>query len=657
MSDTANRTIKIFPRNLTARAKVPVRGNPVVSRPESGANNSHPGLEFDTRNLDRGFFEGLLFDFQFGVGARLVEADSAWREKEKEDNRQNGKRNGHGLGSGDFFLWYVYGCFGDQPDTPVRADLYGIDGYEVLRRVHDLEPGRLLTIVVGRHPDRLKLQGAKDWLPFAQKQLKLLLERSPKGEVVQTLETFRDRSGRVQVAVLTGARADYLDENGVIDLAIAEPGALTQSLCSPWQWDFADCGCYYWAASRPDIVTDADGKSGLNFLRLRSNGDGSANRKEKPANPLLWSSWMDEERVMSQPQMITDWESLPLVIDDKEGIQTHERRDPPVGDLLDRREVAKYLKHLASVEHALCVKFLYAHYSVKRQHGADGALAKVAHEIFRIAVDEMHHFRWVNEALVLLGQKAVFSRATSLREPQGPGRPKHDRELVLEALTPDAVKRVIDIEKVSRQDAPDHVAGLYTVVLASLLHHPKRHEEYSSKVLVDLQEVVKLIIDEGHDHWQRAEQIQKLLHGRKDYLNFDGPPVRQPLESDAGKLQILGDHYYQLMLNILERAFDTAEPRGRMIEQAHRVMRNLHEVGHLLAAQGQGLLFTLPRNLSKGERLQGSVSMALGTSVPRLLATLQVSDFVPVRELAQRHATTFGELMFFLAERPGKDGS
>jgi hypothetical protein len=127
------------------------------------------------------------------------------------------------------------------------------------------------------------------------------------------------------------------------------------------------------------------------------------------------------------------------------------------------------------------------------------------------------------------------------------------------------------------------------------------------------------------------------------------------LESEAGKLQILGDHYYQLMLGILKRAFDTAEPRGQMIQQAHRVMRNLHEVGHVLAAQGYGLLFTLPRSLTKGERLQGSVSF--GTSVPRLLATLQVSDFVPVRELAERHARIVGELMFFLAERPDEEGS
>ena len=79
--------MKIFPRNLTARADYVVRGNPVVSRPESGADNSHPGLEFDQRNLDRGFFPGLLFDFQFGVGARLADVQSPWSEKAKEKDR------------------------------------------------------------------------------------------------------------------------------------------------------------------------------------------------------------------------------------------------------------------------------------------------------------------------------------------------------------------------------------------------------------------------------------------------------------------------------------------------------------------------------------------------------------------------------------------
>ena len=40
----------------------------------------------------------------------------------------------------------------------------------------------------------------------------------------------------------------------LIDEELAEPGELTQSLCSPWQNDYRECACYYWAASRPDYV-------------------------------------------------------------------------------------------------------------------------------------------------------------------------------------------------------------------------------------------------------------------------------------------------------------------------------------------------------------------------------------------------------------------
>jgi hypothetical protein len=51
---------------------------------------------------------------------------------------------------------------------------------------------------------------------------------------------------------------------------MAAPGELTQSLCSPWQNDYRECGCYYWAASRPDYVnveSTAQGASiGNNWL-------------------------------------------------------------------------------------------------------------------------------------------------------------------------------------------------------------------------------------------------------------------------------------------------------------------------------------------------------------------------------------------------------
>src|SRR5215212_6443317 len=63
---------KIFPRNLTAYADYNVKGNPPISRPESGVDNDFPGLEFDHRNLERSFFPGLIFEYHHNNGAKLV---------------------------------------------------------------------------------------------------------------------------------------------------------------------------------------------------------------------------------------------------------------------------------------------------------------------------------------------------------------------------------------------------------------------------------------------------------------------------------------------------------------------------------------------------------------------------------------------------------
>jgi hypothetical protein len=54
------------------------------------------------------------------------------------------------------------------------------------------------------------------------------------------------------------------EPQAVLARALAEPGELTQGLCSPWQNDYRECACYYWAASRPDyvnVVPAGDGTS------------------------------------------------------------------------------------------------------------------------------------------------------------------------------------------------------------------------------------------------------------------------------------------------------------------------------------------------------------------------------------------------------------
>ena len=65
-------------------------------------------------------------------------------------------------------------------------------------------------------------------------------------------------------------------DTAVISRALAEAGELTQGLCSPWQNDYRECSCYYWASARPDFVNvdiDAGGLSkGDNWFQRTRTG-------------------------------------------------------------------------------------------------------------------------------------------------------------------------------------------------------------------------------------------------------------------------------------------------------------------------------------------------------------------------------------------------
>ena len=61
-----------------------------------------------------------------------------------------------------------------------------------------------------------------------------------------------------------------------LDPAAIESGELTQSLCSPWQHDYRDCVCFYWAASRPDFVNvDPQTGNGHNWTDSEREVDAS----------------------------------------------------------------------------------------------------------------------------------------------------------------------------------------------------------------------------------------------------------------------------------------------------------------------------------------------------------------------------------------------
>ena len=81
---------------------------------------------------------------------------------------------------------------------------------------------------------------------------------------------------------------------------LAKPGELSQGLCSPWQNDYRECACYYWAASRPDYVNVVPGDDGL------SRGDNWMQR-ENTGNYIVDNR--DFQSSLSYDDLFKSWES------------------------------------------------------------------------------------------------------------------------------------------------------------------------------------------------------------------------------------------------------------------------------------------------------------------------------------------------------------
>ena len=102
---------------------------------------------------------------------------------------------------------------------------------------------------------------------------------------------------------------DLFSHNGqssqpVIGEEAALPGELTQSLCSPWQHDYRDCGCYYWAASRPDYVNvDAETGKGHNWMDTQRQTDADGNPIYSDQNieyEDIYQNWEQKETLKFQ---------------------------------------------------------------------------------------------------------------------------------------------------------------------------------------------------------------------------------------------------------------------------------------------------------------------------------------------------------------------
>jgi hypothetical protein len=610
-------TLKLFPRNLTARAGHVVQGNPMTSRPESAVDNAHPGLEMDPRQIDRAFFEGLRFDFQYRFGARLSKVlDGAvlnplgLSASERASVEQEPSA---------YFIWFIQGHFGDKPDQVQLFDAMPMDaqgqnfigdGYLVQRAVRDLEraanpeagPYPLVVVIGVLPPD--EPAHAAPWRRARDAAQAAMATGAP--------NVGRSTEGALQWLLLVGQRAAYFTKDGVIDLfgegQALEPGVLTQSLCSPWQWDFADCGCYYWAASRPDIVTsEAGDKANLNYQRDLAG--------RAPDGLRTWEGWM--AHTLTLPQMISLWPRLPLVLNDQEQADGVLVLTQPLGEpilpVLNHLQIIEQLQYLASVEHALTVQYLYAYYSLTPagtpgtgfSPPEDDLLASIGKGILAVARDEMDHLQWVNQALVAMGAQPTLARASEYgKAPAGSSTATHVTELFqLLPLSLAALDVFIRIERPKPMTGtPDFATSLYIHVLDSLQRldpNDGRAFPPGPAAHPKLLELIKRLIDEGDLHARRLALIQEALRQFRTWRTEPWLRVRTgPVRATDPAMQTLqdeGNRLYTKLLDELKMAF--VHRPGLDVPHASpsvTAMRELSLVAQRLAAQGLGLLFELP---------------------------------------------------------------
>lgn len=562
---------KIFPRNLTARADMVVTGNPVSTRLESGVGNCYPGLEYDHRNLDRRFFPGLVFEFVSGdssidgslvrMGLSLVDVDLADPAlREDPALRAALADNADALGEGPWF-------------------------------VDEIEQGgrKILT-----YTETDGVRTAFDGLGVVYNFVRGLVP----GEV-RILLSNRGSQPPAQVE-LTGRRRRYLSPDGVIG-TVYQAGEMTQSLCSPWQHDFRDCACNYWASNHPDIVLTED-EVGEALLPSGASADSfraqapvdwlRADRNRESSAEALPTRRENRPFQMDHYEINRRWEQLAVVLEGKEisSIYYPDQADQgkPLGS---PAEVANALKYLASLEHVLILEYLYAYFSIAPPGGADAAtypglddaVIFARHQLLMIAVSEMRHLRWANQVLWELEHAGLIPAGTGpaldVAAEVPAGKPPQKRPRELRILSPETLDDFIAVEAPSGT-----LDGQYAGVAATLREPP-----YPPST----NQLAQRIIADGVEHYSRFRELNLVL---KNYQPADGalPYLRKLTPADPATepdAKAALEAYRKIIANLaIAYGQGDMEDAGNILE-ARKAMEELDSIARRLAEKDLGVPF------------------------------------------------------------------
>ena len=577
--DTATVRPKIFPRNLTARAEYRVAGNPESTRLESGVANCFPGLEFDHRNLDRRFLPGVVIEYvSTGAnlrGGRFVEID--FRDPDLAPNpvaspqeiaalqqlRRDLSANADALSSGTWFISaLIQGGKRIEMTTIDTDNVPPLDGLTVWRLVRSLEPDAV--------------------------------------DVELTARTMADGVAIPPPVVLHGWRRRYTDPvTGVISSAF-RPGELTQSLCSPWQHDFRDCGCTYWASNHPDIV---------HVENLPGDPVLSSGQSDDPVRALSRVRWLRSDRSterssearetfglnrpfeMDHYEINQRWQDLPVVLEGKEISSVYRpRRSDSAVPFASATEMADHITDLATLEHVLALEYLYAYYSVRLPGEVPNSsvaaflrqdVVFIRHFILLVAVNEMQHLRWANQLLWELKEGGLIdptkygpSLGVSATVPLSARGGQ--RRSSLRPLTRETLADFIAIERPSGQ-----IEGQYARVVATLRQKEKGYPD-------TLFQLASRIVNEGQDHFNRFREIESVMRQYRDtpWLRT----IQKGVATDADVRKALD--FYQEIVDNLKLAYATGSLTDRQHITAARIaMAKLDVASEDLAAQGIGVPF------------------------------------------------------------------
>lgn len=558
------------PRNRTALAAAQSRasavGNPATARLDAAVGNCFPGLEWDVRALDGRFFPGLLFwvvadpllpvpeapKNQAGILLRELDylRDPMLPERSPEPWVQRllaiyGGPQGVALASGRWYLQFIEQ--GGKHIDCVDAQGAPLDGELVWRFLRSVAPeGRLRIGLVNRDAP------------------------SPLATLIQ----------------LDGYRRRYTDDQGSIDLAYP-PGELTGAMCIPWQHDFRDCACYYWASNHPDVVM-AEGSAVL--------PDNAPDGITAAVTLLDWlrrdrgpagDTAAPQTRSIARPQQIDHfeinhrWQDLAFVIGGREIGATWQ---PLAAELVQpgsRDEMIRDLRErLAPMEYTLGCLYLYGLFSLKSpdEAGTDrwptlaADLAAVRQSITLVAVSEMTHMRWVNQ---LLWELEGAAYAPVMRpSTQGP-----EAALPLRVLDAQAL---VDYEKIEQPGSALDRAYARWVSELDKPGYPRHLHELAVRIDTD-----------GVAHFARFREMRERLavYGSgpdAPYLRALVPGTPEQAAPALAELRALRGHLRMAYL---------AEARGEMaaaqmaITASREAMVRFREAGEALARQGIGVPF------------------------------------------------------------------